>query len=434
MKWIDRDTAVLVVHGIGSQLPLQTLDEFCRTLLTACEANRNDFTVSHELTRKPYTTGEAGVWYENFIRIRKNGSPCHLDVYEYYWANFTEDKTNLDDIGRWLGKVARGAASFYKDNADIGAKYRDQSPFFTPDGKFRYGLYRFFLLLFCGIIPAFKLLWNWLSRKLFNLLPDIPADLSNIIGDVTVYNTIDPKNTSFEVRKTIMNGALQSLIYLLGREDNGEKLRYGRVIVAGHSLGTQIAFDAINRLNLLVTQGDLAGYDTKGDYTCPGGQRGNISHVLCGLVTFGSPLDKIAFFLREQCGADAYLRAQIVANYHSFKQKNLLTAGERKFDLPSPFPRVFDRIRWYNYYDNHDYVSGHLDYYCNVKNINSLFGEKEIVPGVKKYRFDDPAANYDINDLSFTHGWYWKDLRMFRDIVEKFITADGLVEHEEESK
>jgi hypothetical protein len=31
--WINKDTTILVVHGIGNQLPLETLDQFARGLI-----------------------------------------------------------------------------------------------------------------------------------------------------------------------------------------------------------------------------------------------------------------------------------------------------------------------------------------------------------------------------------------------------------------
>jgi hypothetical protein len=38
---------------------------------------------------------------------------------------------------------------------------------------------------------------------------------------------------------------------------DGNKLSYPSVFVAGHSLGSEIAYDAINRINLLANAGKL---------------------------------------------------------------------------------------------------------------------------------------------------------------------------------
>ena len=33
IAWVKKDTAILVVHGMGNQLPLETLDQFGRGLI-----------------------------------------------------------------------------------------------------------------------------------------------------------------------------------------------------------------------------------------------------------------------------------------------------------------------------------------------------------------------------------------------------------------
>lgn len=36
--WFKENTAILIVHGIGDQVPLATLDEFARGLITAFQS------------------------------------------------------------------------------------------------------------------------------------------------------------------------------------------------------------------------------------------------------------------------------------------------------------------------------------------------------------------------------------------------------------
>lgn len=69
---------------------------------------------------------------------------------------------------------------------------------------------------------------------------------------------------------------------MLQQEENGE-LIYDQVILAGHSLGSVVAYDALDRLS-----NDL----NTGNWRFPKDKR----ERLPGLVTFGSPLDKIALF------------------------------------------------------------------------------------------------------------------------------------------
>ncbi|HSG27012.1 MAG TPA: hypothetical protein VLA34_00935, partial [Candidatus Krumholzibacterium sp.] len=82
-----------------------------------------------------------------------------------------------------------------------------------------------------------------------------------------------------------------------------------------------------------------------------------------------------------------------------------------EYDLPSPFERIFDDIRWYNFHDSKDPVSGHLDYYDKVHNVHMDYAKKK-------------------ERIRFSHAEYWKDPDMFAEIIDRFIAADAPVVHE----
>jgi hypothetical protein len=139
-------------------------------------------------------------------------------------------------------------------------------------------------------------------------------------------------------------------------------------------------------------------------YTSEAAEKKHISNVLCGFVTFGSPLDKIAFFLREQSEHNEYLREQMLRNYHCFKQRAYPFATSLPFTLTASMRRLFDDILWINYHDRHDYVSGTLDFYEKLVNVDCEFNGKL---------------------FSFTHGWYWDHKEMFADIIDAFLLCEG---------
>ena len=440
-KWPDRNTAVLVFHGVGSQYPLATIDQFARTLVDVLgEQYPDEIKLQHCIARKSDKKGNA--WNDNFIRITKQDGRSPIDIYEYYWANLTENVMNLNDLQKWVWQVASGAERFYERNREIGELYGDQSKFFTKDGKFRKGVYRSFLLGAVGVVPVYSAFWIWLSSFISKVIPfagglvkwivdlvnkKASDSLTNVIGDLAVYNSIDPKSSFYKIRSEILSGAVDAVKYLIDLP--GEQItcnqediwspHYGRVILAGHSLGSQIAFDAINRLTQLISLREIDGVGAGGDYIDHSGRScalksgetnlKKIQDLLCGLVTFGSPLDKIAFFLREQAPDEQYLRGQMLENNHSFKQKKWFDDSEVKYVLDPPFNRVFDDIKWYNFYDLGDPISGYLDYYKNVVN-------KE--------------CSYKKKGHSFTHSDYWADSEMFRKIVDDFIAPKEPLRHE----
>ena len=51
--WVSKNTAILVVHGIGTQLPLETLDHFGRGLVQQYEEHfKYDLKLKHEIVKK----------------------------------------------------------------------------------------------------------------------------------------------------------------------------------------------------------------------------------------------------------------------------------------------------------------------------------------------------------------------------------------------
>jgi hypothetical protein len=420
--WINHNTAILITHGIGDQLPISTLDDFSRGLLREYHTEFTaDMHISHEIIAK----GSPGnAWFDNVLRIRKKDSPFFLDIYEYYWANYTENKASWTDLNEWLQGVIEGAQSFYKKNAQFGERYKDKSIFFNKTtGKFITWRYRAFLSGFAKIFMATDIfltgvlklvgylpipfLGKLLSSGLDKLFRSSIHQLTNVIGDIAVYNVIDPKSKFYCTRKQISDGASGALKFLIERaspteESNGPLKStdyYEKIVVAGHSLGSQIAYDSINNLNLLVNQGMIENYDSHG--LSKRKPRQKISDQLCGFVTFGSPLDKIVFFIRENVGDAQYLKQQILEHYHGFKQNPMLNSEQNGENLSSTcrLTRLLDSVQWRNYYDDHDYVSGGLDYFSGLTNVNCGFKAKW---------------------YGFTHSNYWENRHFYRDIINHF--------------
>lgn len=80
------------------------------------------------------------------------------------------------------------------------------------------------------------------------------------------------------------------------------------------------------------------------------------------MVTFGSPLDKIAFFFREHTPDSQYIRRQILSHLHGFKGRDLILQQEAR-SVRNPIRRYLDHVRWLNFWDPQDPISGHLDFY-----------------------------------------------------------------------
>lgn len=409
--WVEKDTAILVFHGIGNQPPLETIDLFARGLLkTLKELTNAEYTLRHGVRKRGNLLENAG-WIENYIRICKAGSDHSIDIYEYYWAHLPSGKASASDIQKWVSHTIKGARKFYKENERLGKMYRDNSLFFTKTGEFRHLRYRFFLEITAKFIPFLYFIASFtikvlsqipfvgplFASLLINLQKSGMGVIDEVIGDIVVYNSSDQKSKFYKVRKAIRDGGFQALKELLQTDDLPP---YEKVIVAGHSLGSEIAFDVFNRLSHLISLGEINGYDREGRLNAH--PQTSISDVLSGFVTFGCPLDKIAFFFRDQVAGDAFVRRQLLRNYYCFKQRNWAEAnGVNDSEIESPFSRPLENIQWRNYFDRHDYVSGALDYYEGLTNVDCHFRPRNL--------------------FSFTHGYYWDYLPLYADLIRHFL-------------
>ena len=89
-----RKIAVLVAHGMGQQVPFQTIEQVAEGLRRHAEEATHPETATvkhgeHWLTRaRLHLRGEAGA--------------VQVDVYEAYWAPLTEGRITLRDVVRFL--------------------------------------------------------------------------------------------------------------------------------------------------------------------------------------------------------------------------------------------------------------------------------------------------------------------------------------------
>lgn len=226
----------------------------------------------------------------------------------------------------------------------------------------------FFLAQFFGIDLAAYLrpllrwgnLWPVLAVVLLLLLRRVLVDY---VGDVAVYTAADAKSAHYEARSAILRESTAALARLVANP------ACDRIILAGHSLGSVIAYDTLNRL----LSGVWATSDPSAPQPSPRLTRDDLSNKIKGLVTFGSPLDKVYYFFRVHVKPDQPIRAQVLSFLHSFRRaRSGRDYGGFKFtyspaDPPgnetSAFPELGAEFRWLNVWSRMDPVSGNLDFY-----------------------------------------------------------------------
>ncbi|MFN2398502.1 MAG: hypothetical protein ABR543_07645 [Gemmatimonadaceae bacterium] len=160
--------------------------------------------------------------------------------------------------------------------------------------------------------------------------------LVQYVGDVAAYVSSHAVNKFFELRRQVQaTGYVLAQNIYGARKVGSENFEYGEIIVAGHSLGSVVAYDTLNEM----LRRDLAAKETGGGSTPL-----DVTRRTRLLLTFGSPLDKTAFIFRTQ-KQDAVFREALAAAMQ---------------------PLIVDysnRPEWVNIWSAFDWISGPLEYY-----------------------------------------------------------------------
>jgi len=371
---MNKKIGILVIHGIGQQGPFETLDAFAKPFSNLyCGLSQTE--MPSAVVHKKHELAKFPEWIDSCVSLKSDQN--EIDIYEYYWAHLTQREITVVEVIDWLFSVAKGADAFYKRQKSMKNSEKNDA-LFSADGEFN-GLKYLVKILALGNLLKFPILFSsqFFSSPVKHLIGKVlEGPLVDTFGDVALYSSSDKKSKYFEVRKKILNGAVEKLKFLLQSD------MYENVILVGHSLGTVIAYDALARINkeMNIDVG-LRKKATKID----------------GFVTFGSPLDKIAFFFADKINQENQpMRYAITSQLHGFKKVNIDTE-----ELENGVEDYFEHVKWLNFWSKMDPVSGHLDVYRDLKNIEMDFSKMTTNP-IK------------------THSLYWESEDMYKHIISEY--------------
>lgn len=220
--------AVVVIHGIGEQRPLETLRSFVKAVFPELKGKYRS---------KPDRMAES--FELRCLQAPSSSSQPITDFYEYYWAHHMRD-SKLSGVFMWLWSLL-----------------------IKPFWKVPRGLRPIYFLTYVGLFLALGLLlWGFwdqegqsiLNRTLsiykakqfyFALVTVLGVFICNrfllgYVADAARYLTPTPDNIA-ERNKIRAEG-----IQLLRSLHNSGK--YSRIIVIGHSLGSVIGYDILRHL------------------------------------------------------------------------------------------------------------------------------------------------------------------------------------------
>jgi hypothetical protein len=481
--------AVFAAHGMGQQIPFQTMDDIACGLLKAANApGSTEIRTRTVKLKSPSGNPEKDL---NTQRIEleiddAQGNPVEVHVYEGYWASLTEGRVTARDVvffllgaawngirkgekpfQRWLfGRMKEPAKSPHTlrhlitvllvflslllFNVVIGAValgrylkvapagqtpwpsepllaamttviawfcvaaliygalllisiWRKPKPPESPGQNKRWVgfnnfLWRlFFVLLFLTIaagvvvlvligwdrispLPAWKCEWPMVCSRwwpfiwvlLFAISWGVRLFLIQFIGDVAAYVTPHKLDRFYEMRAQIRQWVL-NIAQAIYSEPS-----YERIGIIGHSLGSVVVYDVLNRLML--------------DDYLNGGTLDVVGRTRV-LVTFGSPLDKAAYLFGLQGHQTTDTREALAASLQP---------------LICDYKLFRTRLRWINVYSPHDIFAGSLDFYDDVDN-------PDYKPGMEVDNQEDEDAVIPV----VAHTEYWKATKIYSEFYQR---------------
>jgi hypothetical protein len=480
--------AVFAAHGMGQQIPFQTMDDIARGLLYVAQASKQ--TVVRTRTVKL----DNGSQKLNLQRIEFDvddvqGNPVEIHVYEGYWAPLTEGKLSARDVitflvdGIWNG-IQKGGKPFQRwlfggmkepdctpgttrrlvvfllfllslllFNAVIGAvalgRYVKMSMgraaqwpsdnllpaittviswfciaaviyglllFITMRAKpkqspgqskgwvaWNHILWKlFFVLLFltiaAGVAIAALIIWERISPNQVQLWPRVPPKLWPVVwvslfaislfvrrfvieyvGDVAAYISPHKLDRFFDIRQKIRQWVADVAQAVYSAKNNSGSLLYERIGIIGHSLGSVVVYDVLNRL---LIEDELAT-----------GQPLKVADRTRVLVTFGSPLDKVAYLFALQGHQTTDTREALAASVQPLIQQ---------------YPRFRSHLAWVNVYAPHDIFAGALDFYDDISDPNYK-------PGMEVINKVDENAVLPL----VAHTEYWTGTKIYSELYSR---------------
>lgn len=458
--------AIFITHGMGQQVPFETMDAVVEGLADA--AKRKGKPVTAIRARTVQIDGIKTQRAEFDMRDAQNRD-MEVHVYEGYWAPITEGQVTLRDVitflfhaglkgltnclsfERWIfGKaVSFGSQitaalrlivtfgillSLVVLNTVIAAigGYK----FLGTNGSLPYsepifnavtsvvGLYVIACLIFAFPLialpflkkfkeqPMLKFLWNpvtWLVQTLFQiwllitiasglvipllitkcLAPDswICASISQhelviwgtlflvslkirqlfvqYLGDVAAYVDSHSLDKFNDMRTRIKARVFEQAKAVYSNP------QYEHVAMIGHSLGSVITYDT---LNALINHDELNGKSL------------DVIGRTKLLMTFGSPLDKIAFLFASQISKATATREALAATLQPLIQQYI----------------PFRNIKWINIHAPRDIISGKLEFYDAVK-------DADYSPDRAIHNIVDKDATIPL----IAHTEYWRNTTLF---------------------
>lgn len=353
-------TAVVVFHGMGQQVAFETLDLLAQTLVDQHEAGGGR---SAKRVRHVWSEDRDGGRFlpraEVELQDRHGNTVQSVHVYEAYWAPLTEGAIGFTATALFFLRAGlQGICASLKNGGKfLRWAFGREREFPLAPGTFIGLILAMLLLIALVVVLTFGAYWVWpvelrenvslaalskagfsvvLAGVLLYVIWTVRRWIVQYLGDVAIYLGSNDLDKYWRIRREIKREAhrVTAAVYrALMRDDHFvRRLHYEKVVLAGHSLGSVIAYDTLNAL----IQRDLAMDPAKALRAVE--RTGT-------LMTFGSPLDKVAFIFGTRVTGR--------------KMREALAGGVQ----PLIVDYQYRPAHWINIYAKFDLIAGSLGYF-----------------------------------------------------------------------
>ncbi len=222
--------AVVVIHGIGNQRPMDTLRPFVDAVLNVDPA--------HDEVPKYYSKPEHISGTFELRRLQSTNSRPRTDYFELYWQHLVPTAT-WQRIFSWLRLLLTRRPS------DVPPSLRAIWIFSWLVVVAALGLLALDIVpwLFPNVVamPAWLANWSGLPLGVSLALLTIQGLVLNYVGDAAIYLSPDPAN--IQARQAVREAGVALIEQLHNGRNEGPK--YDRIVMVGHSLGSIIGYDIL---------------------------------------------------------------------------------------------------------------------------------------------------------------------------------------------
>jgi pimeloyl-ACP methyl ester carboxylesterase len=199
--------------------------------------------------------------------------------------------------------------------------------------------------------------------------------LIEYVGDVAAYVSPHKLDRFNDIRAEIQ-GEITTVLHAIYESSEN----YDKVIVMGHSLGSVVAYDA---LNTILAKAEITGGHNK------------IIDKTKGFITFGTPLNKVAFLFARRGDAKSDIRGRL--------------AEVRQPLIHDKYYNTFRKIPWINVFAKRDIIGAKLTFFDRLN---------PLAPHTRKVQ---NVVDKDALIPIMAHNEFWDNPTLFEKLLEAII-------------